>query len=238
MGIPEHGATPLDERPADDLPRLWHFIVAYLLLSAGLYLTIPLLLGVNSGRELRMLCIIAGGICLGQLGYIAVMGPSKDFVPMRPWRLILSAILTAAVLMLLMFAAFLWIGAIISQYVAGGIGHIGLVVLATAVVVAPLSLVVLLCHGCISQDRFIVFGRMLACILVVGVIEGVFSLAATLSYYIWRIWNEDDIWPLFHGDTAMGPTIGTFLIVFVLAWSVGPLTVWQYYRRLRLACRN
>ena len=166
---------PSTNVPADDLPRLWHFIVAYLLLSAGLYITIPLLLGVNSGQGASHAVHHCRRDLPGATGIHSCDGAIEGFRPNAalaayPFGNPDSGRADAPHVRRLL----LWIGAIISQYVAGGIGHIGLVVLATAVVVAPLSLVVLLCHGCISQDRFIVFGRMLACILVVGVIEGVF----------------------------------------------------------------
>ena len=206
-------------------PSKTPFVCVYVLLSAGLYLVVATLAHLSSGRQIAVLGGIAGGIFLGQLAYVAVMGPSKDLVPMRPWRLVLAAALTTAVLEVLMYTGFWWLVVMTSKSIVD-IGW-------AALPIVPLPTMVLLCYWCRGRDRFVVFGRMLTCILVLGAAEGLFSLVAILSYYIWHIWHEDDIWYWFHGDPGVGTAIAMFLILFALAWSVGPLMVWLYYRRLR-----
>lgn len=201
------------------------FIGVYLFLLAGLYLAIAVTFGM-SAFGYGSSALVAGSVCLLQLLFMGAAGSLRHIGRMASWRLLLCGTVTATLLTAEV------IGLEMTWHELTYLSPLDEDTSIKLLMLGGMAILGFLWRWYWRQDRLVVMRRLVIIPAVGAIVE--LPLAA---------WAYHIIMARPHGGGFIDLTgIGTALVMIfdalVLAWALGPLLVWLYYRGVRRRMRG
>lgn len=205
------------------------FLGAYLLLSAAACVALAMLIEEELSECLSYIPVVAAGNFVLQLLFVATGGSLRYIGPMAPWRQLLCS---GFVTVLLAAEAWDLVGTWSVLTNAQSLDDETSFRLLALAATATLWVLWRWWRWCCRQDRLIVMRRMATVPAVAAIVQ--LSLGAWAHHII--VARPD----VALADIAPSLAILLFMIVdvLILTWSLGPLFVWLYYRRVRRQMRG